>query len=608
MRRIVAVLVACGVLGTLGFAQTLTGEWDMTLSIWPSPRSIPPGAWTLWACGDNETGITVASDLTLNYVICAWTFSSVSGFDMMGFSSQKFTAEGVLGALTFSSTMNFIPAAVTAYLNRWEGFDVDWEYREIYGDEAPYWAYYDECCRWRHIPKEWAPKFDDWTVEASLDFAGVSVGALFFLERGNYDKTYYGYFYGTAPWEIASDLGAHWVQTKSMTTCTTYQNGAGWKFTLSGSVNGCTITSYTYFNLYEYDYDLYMAILGATLTDYSLAKSGEYEISVACGTGAECCPGFTEEYLLLEGLSFCCGMTVDAALKMTCSGFDSFKVLFNDIPFLCCGITFDFLVDFSLTSKSVSLKPKVAVGEDCLLFDVGVDFEDATITGLSIYGLTYKCELADCLKFTVDTSFDTTMHKIKSPIVGRWDPSPVPAIVCSNITEDNPPPVDGQTGEGWYEIYCWKAEYWEVFESLKVEACLPGCCGGEATIEATTYFGKPYRLDFCGAAYWDGTDWSYGWADYDGTDKLSKLIGTPEEVERGEALITEADLPSVTASKTKLVKKAHYDPISGNTLFGWCETDVSVSVPISTNISITADLGFSVYGWENLDLGFTFSF
>jgi len=43
-------------------------------------------------------------------------------------------------------------------------------------------------------------------------------------------------------------------------------------------------------------------------------------------------------------------------------------------------------------------------------------------------------------------------------------------------------------------------------------------------------------------------------------------------------------------------------------LFGWCETEVSVSVPISTNISITADLGFSVYGWENLDLGFTFTF
>ena len=585
----------------------------MTLSIWPSPRSIPPGAWTLWGCEDNETGITVASDLTLNYAICGWTFSSVSGFDMMGFSSQKFTAEGALGPVTISSTMNFMPAAVTAYVNKLEGFDVEWEYREIYGDEAPYWAYFDECCRWRHIPKDWAPKFDDWTVEASLDFAGASVGVLFFLERGNYDKTYYGYFYWDGQgdfWDWVNwDSVQNWdfVQTKSMTTCTTYQNGAGWKFTLSGSVNGCTITSYTYFNLYEYDYDTYMALLGETLTDYSLAKSGEYEISVACGTEAECCPGFTEEYLLLEGLGFCCGMTVDMALKMTCSGFDSFKVLFNDIPFLCCGITFDFLVDFSLTSKTVSLKPKVAIGEDCLVFDVGVDFKDATISGLSIYGLTYKCELADCLKFTVDTSFDTTMHKIKSDIVGRWFWDLVPAIVCSSEPPAEVVLEEDVFVDGYYKLECWKAEYWEVFESLKVEACLPGCCGGEATIEATTYFGKPYRLDFYGWAYWDGDEWAYYKRDFDETDELDSLVGDTYDVEHGYALIDESTLTG-KAGKAKLVKKAHYDPISGNTLFGWCETEVSVSVPISANISITADLGFSVYGWENLDLGFAFTF
>jgi hypothetical protein len=87
----------------LGFAvsaQTLSGTWDTDIVIDPM-------------------GVTIGidSDLTVDYTIGAWSFVSVTTLDETGFVDQVFTVDGVLGAFTLGSTLDFDP--VNALFEEW---------------------------------------------------------------------------------------------------------------------------------------------------------------------------------------------------------------------------------------------------------------------------------------------------------------------------------------------------------------------------------------------------------------------------------------------------------------------------------------------------------
>ena len=564
MKRALALLAACSLFGFAGLAQ-ITGTWDVTLEFGPLGTT----------CTTLYPSIGISSDLTLNYEFCGWTFSSISSFDESGFASQEFSASGALGPLTVSSTMDFIPAFATAYTN------------------TPQTE--SNCCYWKETPTSTTPKFDSWDVTAGLTFGGVDFEVYFLLEANNETQiTYTGYYIPVSgtPVQTASSAYLKWVQTASQTTCPTAKNGSGWRIKLAGSLNGCTITSYTYFGMTEAD-------ATSTVGCPVIGKKGTFTMAKDCDVS------FEEEYLMIEDVSFAC-MTLDMALKVSCTGFDYFKVILGDISFLpwlnlTAGIT------FTTTSKDFVLCGTIAtVGDICFTVAAAIDsLADGTISGISIYGISVSYEFSDCLKFTSDTSFNTTKHSIKSPIYGGssiW--SFYPAIVCEDTS--------ATFGEGeektddvqhYYKIQCVNDERYVFWEKFGVEFCGPGCCGGEWEFSVNNYFGKKETLDWFGWAYYDGSNWTY--YVYDGGSEYFTATKW-EEYYKAEGATWS---PTVTTGKESApVSVTDYDAATSATLFGWAETEVDFTLPVSTSLSITGGLNVSVYGWESFELGFSLSF
>ncbi len=83
-------------LGIATFAQSLSGEWDTTITIDPE-------------AGGVADFLDFSSSLTVTYSIGGWAFTSYSAFDDAGWADQTFSADGSLGAYTFSSTLDFDP-------------------------------------------------------------------------------------------------------------------------------------------------------------------------------------------------------------------------------------------------------------------------------------------------------------------------------------------------------------------------------------------------------------------------------------------------------------------------------------------------------------------
>jgi len=607
MKRALALLAACSLFGFAGLAQ-ITGTWDLTLTFSPSSQT-PFDVWTSWStCGGTEEVFGLSSEFTLSYVLGSMTFSSVSGFSTKGFDSQKFTAVGDFGPFSFDVTMKFIPSAVTKYDNVISTEVVN----RVEGDEqtpsfaAKNWV----CCVVGALPVEYEPKFDDILAKASITFGGLTVEGLAFLERGNYDKVYENFFtlsgvYPTGTWD--------WADV-TQTTCTTYKNGLGTRFKISGELNGITITSYTYFNLTERSLAAAkaraVALGGGYLTDLYLGKS-DSGFQIVADT---CAPGFTEEYLLLEGFSLCCGTSLDAALTITCDGFSKLEVLLNDVPFLCCGMSFDALFTFDLTSKAYTLKPKITAEWACLTFDVGVDFSSGAISGFKLYGLSFVCELAECLKISSDTSFDTLFtnyHPIASPLTGglkTW--YLLPSVKCGDPEHDNyhaPVVSDGVLTYGYYLPYCIDQVKYHIWEKFGVESCLPGCCGGEVEFSATVYFGDKYELAGYGFAVYDAKAdaWVYYW-----TDTVGAVPSVVSDETFGENYedATGSTWSTAGVTKSSVTPVELYEAADNDNLFGWVKTVIDLSIPVSTAIDITAGAEFSVFGFESVDIGFSFSF
>jgi len=133
-----------------------------------------------------------------------------------------------------------------------------------------------------------------------------------------------------------------------------------------------------------------------------------------------------------------------------------------------------------------------------------------------------------------------------------------------------------------------------------VEFCGPGCCGGQWELSVNNYFGKKETLDWYGWAYYNGTSWSYYWVDVGGEKTYSSF----EDFYKDEG----ATWSTSGITKEKVIPVSDYDAATSATLFGWAETEVDFTLPVSTSLSITGGLDVSVYGWESFELGFSLSF
>ena len=105
MRGLVLGFVAVALVGACVGAQTLSGTWESTISFDPTQGTL-------------ADAFDFGTELTVNYEVGGWTFTSFTEFDDTGWADQKFSAGGVVGSFTFSSTADFAPAG------DFEGLDV----------------------------------------------------------------------------------------------------------------------------------------------------------------------------------------------------------------------------------------------------------------------------------------------------------------------------------------------------------------------------------------------------------------------------------------------------------------------------------------------------
>jgi hypothetical protein len=84
-------------LGVASFAQTLSGSWDTTISITPTPI----------------VTLGINSELIVTYSVSGWSFSSDTVLTELGWTGQHFDVSGALGAFTLGSTLTFAPSTVT---------------------------------------------------------------------------------------------------------------------------------------------------------------------------------------------------------------------------------------------------------------------------------------------------------------------------------------------------------------------------------------------------------------------------------------------------------------------------------------------------------------
>jgi hypothetical protein len=402
--------------------------------------------------------------------------------------------------------------------------------------------------------------------------------------------------------------------------------GSGWRFEASGDIApGVTLTSYTYFNLSQAD-------ATSTVGCPVIGKKSTFSIA-----SDDCDVTFTEEYITLEGLGFGCVTDIDLALKVTCDGFSYFKIVVGNIPFLSF-MDLQLGITFSETSKAVTLCGALdALGGDCFSIDVGlntVSFSDATITNLEIYGISVAYTW-NGISFSSDTSFNTAEHAIKGNIessdkfIIEWpfaadydsfDGAGDPAIPSWTMVQD----ANGNIlymGNTYYfeditaflEPYCMATEYYEVWESFGIESTGDGCCGGAFDFAVTTYFGTKYELvDDISSLYYEWYAADYNDDGLLGADEFFEMGNIPTgytpPLAVGDALGTAADTILTDAGDYGINGDAYEVASDGATLFGWVETELSGTIGLSSNFSLTGGLAVSVYGWESLDFGFEFTF
>ena len=177
--------------------------------------------------------------------------------------------------------------------------------------------------------------------------------------------------------------------------------------------------------------------------------------------------GFTGEKLTLSGWSFGCVEDIATTLYMTCeNGFEFIKFSLTEIESGIAWLNFDLDLTFTLQTKSLVLTPTVVWEEfGCLEVYAIIDETSGAISGLSFYGLGMTAAWSG-VSFKALSVLDTGHYAITTPEYGS---------VIEEIAE---------AIENGHDFY---PDYWELF-SIVVTG--DGCCGGEYTFLANTYFNK----------------------------------------------------------------------------------------------------------------------
>ncbi len=83
-------------------AQMLSGSWNTTVSITPSPAAL-----------------TIDSRFLVTYTLSGWSLSSDTVVDENGWVDQNFVASGTLGTVAIGSLIDFAPSTPSAFFTKW---------------------------------------------------------------------------------------------------------------------------------------------------------------------------------------------------------------------------------------------------------------------------------------------------------------------------------------------------------------------------------------------------------------------------------------------------------------------------------------------------------
>lgn len=514
-----ALVFAC--LGFLvaftAFAQ-FSGSWDVTITLLPK--------------------MDLSSTLTIEYTCPGWTFASISDFNANdGFASQKFTLNGALGPLTLASEMVFLPNPVWGYIYE--------------ATQTPSGCpVYDQVTVLRY-----GPVMDYSKTTLSLSFAGLTAELLMFQRGFTHEalevwRLFYYPDQTPAPWYlICYDPGK----------CL----GTGFRVKIGAEYCGAELTSYTYFGMTE-TWRFFDPVTGCP----QLTPRGIFNI-----TCDGCCFCGFEEIVTLKGLPVCCGITLNAALKIDCYGFSSLFLYTTGVPFFN-GITLSPWVRFTIDEKEFGFCGTLGKQPGCITITPVLVWSEVKshndipnfLEGIAIKEISLTCEISDCTKFSASAILydlqKNAYYKIDDP--NQWV-----AVVQLPVPWDY---LD-------WKVCLPEASYF-AWEKWAISFCGAGCCGGKWTVDVTTYFGKGYEVE-----------------DFDVTFPTEFML---EEQIPGE--------PPEEPGKCIVITPIYGREFQLGTLFGWMLTEVSASVPMSADISLTVDLAVSFLGIQNLSVGFSFQF
>jgi len=654
-----ALVIACMLMlagGALVSAQTFTGSWDttFTFNVYKLGSVCPYQWWEIWG---------LSSDLVVDYTVGGFVFESKSSFDAQhGFNAQEFSAAGSLGAFSLAAKMEFLPSAVTTKTQEWFSAPLGSPAAQVI---LPWYIYNnpgDACddvgtntaCKttvltllpgcsldwWDEVT---GPAFKDFELTADVSIAGLELGGLFLINGWAGTTTVTDVFF----WDVCTEtlspvempLNAYWANVPQSGsthalgvdvvldgTCTVAGSdpiGAGTRLKLAGSVGGMTVTSFTYFNMTESD-----AAADTASGCPVLGKKGDYAVAAGCGVG------FTEEYFMVEGIPFCCGTTLDAALKLVCPGvsetltcvcedvelkvqtspvaytiyfpswdedctfstaivgFEYLQFLVKDIPFIPGFYDLTASIKFTTTEKEFSLCGVPSFGLDtCFSMTLLPNWEEDEshngipnkFTGIDIKDFSLTCEFPGGVAVTFKTVlYDLPTNALKTISSDEM----LRFLVPTSCAAWCPPIVDDGDGDVTEENEGIHLEYWDTpkykyyaWESLGIVLGGDACCGGAYEITIDNYIGKEYEAnpEFCGCICIE---------DYE-----KECCCEDEEA----------------VYHCEFTKDANYTE-SGqlNQLFSWMATDVDVSVSLFSNFTLTVGADVSFRGWETFSLGFGF--
>ena len=515
---VIAIALVMGLGVTLFAAGTLSGTWDLSVALLP-------------AVGADTT-------LTVEYTIGGWVFASVSDFnDANGFAKQKFTADGTLGAFTFSSEMVFLPGGWVDERNH--------QYTVV---QTPSLAcpIYDKT-----VTHKTGPVMDYSKSTLSVSIAGID-GELLMYQRGATHDIF-------ETWDLIDPATLNPTGWYVWCYNSGKELGTGFRTKIEGTAGGMTFTSYTYFNLTEAWrwHDL-------VTNEPEMTPRGIFSIVNDCGLG------FNKEIVTVKDAPLCCDMTFDAALTIGCNGFEKLYLYTTGVPFFS-GIKLSPWITFTVDKKEFGFAGTLDVPTGCVTVTPAFQWTEKeghngipnTLDGITIKDITLTCKLDEGSSFGASVVLyeltDNAYYTIDGPNavykVHDWG---------------------GNIG-AWY--LCLPSEKYFAWEKFDFSFSGLSCCANEKdkyTIDATVYFGKGYKI----VSYTLGAE-----------EPSPHMPGTPK--------------PEAGCFK--------YTPVYGDefqldTLFGWMMTEVSASVPVSSDISLTLDMSVSFQGFEDLSVGFSFQF